>query len=192
MLSIFQRDSVNNVKYIRWLTDRTTHSHMPPYRALKCPHVNERAELCFEIAQEVHLPAIHRRRKCRSLFLVRTRNRSPSHLPSEAAEETRASAMKRGVKLNIMKAFWARYMDIIKSYDRRSTNELNGKIAVLVVSCDKYADLWPPFFQLFLRFWPECPFSVYLISNQKGPAYHDVKLYSSVMTFPGQTICWGH
>lgn len=38
-------------------------------------------------------------------------------------------------------------------------------VAVLVVSCDKYADLWRPFFDLFFRYWSDCPFPVYLLSN---------------------------
>ena len=37
--------------------------------------------------------------------------------------------------------------------------------AVLVVSCDAYRDLWTPFFRLFWRYWPDCPFPVYLGSN---------------------------
>jgi hypothetical protein len=42
-----------------------------------------------------------------------------------------------------------------------------NSIAVLIVSCDNYADLWDPFFDLFRRFWPDCPFPVYLLSNYK-------------------------
>lgn len=38
--------------------------------------------------------------------------------------------------------------------------------AVLVVSCDAYRDLWTPFFTLFWRYWPDCPFPVYLGANQ--------------------------
>lgn len=38
-------------------------------------------------------------------------------------------------------------------------------VAVLVVSCDKYADLWEPFFDLFFRYWSDCPYHVYLLSN---------------------------
>lgn len=38
-------------------------------------------------------------------------------------------------------------------------------IAVLVVSCDKYKDLWKPFFTLFFRYWHNCPYPVYLGSN---------------------------
>jgi hypothetical protein len=40
-----------------------------------------------------------------------------------------------------------------------------GDIALVVSSCDKYSDLWKPFFTLFFRYWPDCPFEVYLISN---------------------------
>ena len=41
-----------------------------------------------------------------------------------------------------------------------------GQIAVLVLSCDKYADLWGVFFRLFRRFWPDCPYNVYFLSNK--------------------------
>ncbi|MBI1896290.1 MAG: hypothetical protein HYS04_07105 [Acidobacteria bacterium] len=38
-------------------------------------------------------------------------------------------------------------------------------IAVVVPSCDRYRDLWGTFFNLFWRFWPDCPFRVYLVGN---------------------------
>lgn len=44
---------------------------------------------------------------------------------------------------------------------------LNNNIAVLVVSCDSYSDLWQPFFGLFFKYWPECPYNTYLSSNHK-------------------------
>ncbi|MGC8774366.1 MAG: hypothetical protein ACP5R6_03775 [Chlorobaculum sp.] len=40
-------------------------------------------------------------------------------------------------------------------------------LAVLVNSCDKYSDLWPVFFHLFFKYWPDCPYPVYLGSNEK-------------------------
>ena len=43
--------------------------------------------------------------------------------------------------------------------------DFKDKFAVLVVSCDKYSDMWSPFFTLFWRFWSDCPFKVYLLSN---------------------------
>jgi len=40
-------------------------------------------------------------------------------------------------------------------------------VPLLVVSCDAYSDLWKPFFELFRRRWPDCPFRVYLGTNEK-------------------------
>jgi hypothetical protein len=47
-------------------------------------------------------------------------------------------------------------------------------IAVLVSSCDKYHDLWEPFFTLFFRYWPDSPYKVYLLSNHRR--YHDARV----------------
>ena len=38
-------------------------------------------------------------------------------------------------------------------------------VAVLIVSWDGYVDLWKPFFNCFFRFWPDCPYPVYLGTN---------------------------
>jgi hypothetical protein len=38
-------------------------------------------------------------------------------------------------------------------------------VAIVVVSCDRYADLWSDFLHCFFHFWPECPYAVYVISN---------------------------
>jgi hypothetical protein len=43
---------------------------------------------------------------------------------------------------------------------------VNNKICFLVLSCDKYSDLWNPFAQLFERYWPDCPFDKYFATNQ--------------------------
>lgn len=40
------------------------------------------------------------------------------------------------------------------------------KLAVAVLSCDKYKDLWPPFFELFFKYWPQCPYELFLFSNE--------------------------
>lgn len=37
--------------------------------------------------------------------------------------------------------------------------------AILVLSCDKYSDLWNPFFECFNRYWNDCPYKIYLGSN---------------------------
>jgi len=43
----------------------------------------------------------------------------------------------------------------------------NKDVAILVSSFDGFSDLWSPFFMLFWRYWPDCPYPVYLISNNK-------------------------
>lgn len=43
----------------------------------------------------------------------------------------------------------------------------SSNIAFIVVSCDKYADLWDPFFHSLRKNWPDCPYSVYLVTNHK-------------------------
>ena len=41
----------------------------------------------------------------------------------------------------------------------------NTDCTVLVCSCDKYADLLPPFLQLWKKFWPDCPFETVLVTE---------------------------
>lgn len=36
-----------------------------------------------------------------------------------------------------------------------------------MLSCDAYDDLWPPFFSLLTKHWPDCPFQVYLGTERK-------------------------
>lgn len=43
----------------------------------------------------------------------------------------------------------------------------NQETALVVSSCDAYSDAWPPFFALLSRYWPDCPYPIYLISNQE-------------------------
>lgn len=38
-------------------------------------------------------------------------------------------------------------------------------VAILISSCDIYADLWKPYFTFFFRYWPDCPFPIYLVAN---------------------------
>jgi len=45
--------------------------------------------------------------------------------------------------------------------------DIKEKFSIIILSCDKYSDLWKPFFNLFFRFWPDCPFPIMLVSNSK-------------------------
>jgi hypothetical protein len=52
-------------------------------------------------------------------------------------------------------------------------------IPLLVVSCDRYSDLWNPFFTIFRKRWPDCPFPLYLGTNNlrfDGDGVHTVAI----------------
>ncbi|MEA2571429.1 MAG: hypothetical protein QOI24_3430 [Acidobacteriota bacterium] len=38
---------------------------------------------------------------------------------------------------------------------------------LLVISCDRYSDLWEPFFRVLRARWPDCPFPLFLGTNHK-------------------------
>jgi hypothetical protein len=44
---------------------------------------------------------------------------------------------------------------------------MTNKISVLVVSCDKYSDLWPVFFNGYFKYWHDLKMPLYLGSNFK-------------------------
>lgn len=41
------------------------------------------------------------------------------------------------------------------------------KMAMLVLSCDAYSDLWDDFFNLKEMFWPDCPYQWYVVTESK-------------------------
>lgn len=41
-----------------------------------------------------------------------------------------------------------------------------ASVAIVVSSCDAFFDCWQPFASFFRKFWPDCPFPVYLIVNR--------------------------
>lgn len=43
----------------------------------------------------------------------------------------------------------------------------SSKIAVLIISCDKYSDLWEPCTKMFNKFWSECEYDKFILTNFK-------------------------
>jgi hypothetical protein len=39
-------------------------------------------------------------------------------------------------------------------------------VSFVVISCDRYRDLWDPFFGCLEKYWPDCPFRVFLVTNE--------------------------
>lgn len=47
------------------------------------------------------------------------------------------------------------------------TKIMDRDCVILIPSCDAFADAWEPFFTLLFRYWPDCPFQIYLVSEKK-------------------------
>jgi hypothetical protein len=43
-------------------------------------------------------------------------------------------------------------------------------MSLLVMSCDRYADLWNPMSDCLKRFWPDCPYEILLSTESLNPA----------------------
>lgn len=59
-------------------------------------------------------------------------------------------------------------------------------LSILVISCDKYFEIWPIFFKLFFKYWPDCPFKIYLSTNEMD--YTDPRIQVIKV---GEDISWG-
>ena len=54
--------------------------------------------------------------------------------------------------------------------------------SVLIYSCDKYSDVWGPFFTLFFRYW-DCPYQVYLATETEQCLIPEVKTINTEGTW---------
>lgn len=59
------------------------------------------------------------------------------------------------------------------------------ELAILVLSCDKFSDAWQPFFNMFFRYWQDCPYTIYLFSETKNFNHPRVKTITS-----GKVMSW--
>ena len=49
-------------------------------------------------------------------------------------------------------------------------------ISVIINSCDKYEDAWIPFFTLFKKYWPNCPYSIFLNTETKSFSFDGLNI----------------
>jgi len=62
------------------------------------------------------------------------------------------------------------------------TNNKECQCTLVVSSCDNYSDLWLPFFNLLKIHWPDCPYKILLITEEK---YFNYKGVISTQIGPG-------
>jgi SAM-dependent methyltransferase len=53
----------------------------------------------------------------------------------------------------------------IKYAEMPTDEKRTDKLAILIMSCKKFEQLWDPFFILFKRYWPDCPYKVYFCTD---------------------------
>ena len=58
-----------------------------------------------------------------------------------------------------------------------------NKTAILLMTCEKYNKAWSPFFTLFNKYWPDCPYELYM-GTDKGN-FPGVNILS-----PGKDLSW--
>src|SRR5436853_473924 len=63
--------------------------------------------------------------------------------------------------------------------------EIGDKVSVLYMSCNKYSDLWIEYFKLFRRYWADCPFKIYILTDKKGPNVEGVRVIAT-----GEDLSW--
>jgi hypothetical protein len=66
------------------------------------------------------------------------------------------------------------------------------KIAVLVISCDSYSDLWLPCVKVFDKYWPDCEFDKFLMSNNKEfsyPNFNNIRVGDDKSWSHGLKLC---
>lgn len=55
-------------------------------------------------------------------------------------------------------------------------NYLKDNLTILVSSCDKNADLWPVFFQIFKKKWPDCPCRIILNTETQSYSFDGLNI----------------
>jgi hypothetical protein len=61
----------------------------------------------------------------------------------------------------------------------------NKDLSILISSCDDRGDLWKIFFNLFFKYWKDCQYNVYLLSNNLK--YDDIRV---VPILVGDDVDW--
>ena len=61
--------------------------------------------------------------------------------------------------------------------------------SILVSSCDKFSTAWHPFFTLLNRYWPNCPYNVFLNTETLSYNEYGVKtINSDELSWTGRLI----
>ncbi|MDR1262507.1 MAG: hypothetical protein LBK46_03330 [Oscillospiraceae bacterium] len=68
---------------------------------------------------------------------------------------------------------------------------LDNRCTLYISSCDAYSDLWKPFFTLFAKYWPDCPYPIVLASETKTFSFPGLDIQCPRFYKPGTPPPWG-
>ena len=66
-----------------------------------------------------------------------------------------------------------------------SSSENQDQLSILILSYDGYSDIWQITFDYFFKYWSDCPYKIYLLTNQIN--YPDARVKSLQI---GEDISW--
>ena len=85
-------------------------------------------------------------------------------------------------------------MDYI--YTESGSVGMDNKCTIVVSSCDKYEDLWEPFFSILKANWPELDYQIVLNTETKKYKYPGLEIkhfhYVRILKCPGHVVCRKH
>lgn len=69
---------------------------------------------------------------------------------------------------------------------------MNKSCTIVVSSCDSYEDAWCPFFTLFKKQWPLCPFPIVLNTESKEYQFEGLDISIKKLYKSNESIGWSH
>jgi hypothetical protein len=67
---------------------------------------------------------------------------------------------------------------------------MNDECTVVVGSTDSYSDCWYPFFTLWARHWPDCPFRVVLVTERAQYDHPGLTIRCAQVAKDGERLAW--
>lgn len=67
---------------------------------------------------------------------------------------------------------------------------MRNDLTIIVCSCDKYQDLWYPYFEIFRNQWPDCKYPIILNTESKSYEHEGLIIKCLQLYKPGEDVPW--
>jgi len=76
-------------------------------------------------------------------------------------------------------------MQLPNNMDKHEGDFSASEFAIIILSCDKFHDVWMPLIFSFKKYWGDCPFEIFILSNYKKVVDPNIK-----NIYVGEDISW--